>query len=87
MCGDKYLKSQVSSSFSFFEPGLQLTSEIYKAEMEGPTVAKWDNVYYLFYSANHFKRKITEWATQLQAVRWGRGRNTRETRFCNVPTV
>lgn len=23
--------------------------------MEGPTVVKWDNVYYLFYSANHYK--------------------------------
>lgn len=22
--------------------------------MEGPTVMKWDGVYYLFYSANHF---------------------------------
>lgn len=23
--------------------------------MEGPTVVKWDNVYYLFYSANHYR--------------------------------
>lgn len=23
--------------------------------MEGPTVVKWDNIYYLFYSANHYK--------------------------------
>ena len=23
--------------------------------MEGPTVVKWDGVYYLFYSANHYK--------------------------------
>lgn len=23
--------------------------------MEGPTVVKWNDIYYLFYSANHFK--------------------------------
>lgn len=53
---------------------------------EGPSVLKKEDVYYLVYSANHFESKNygVGYAT---SARWDRGRNTRETLFCNVPTA
>ena len=54
---------------------------------EGPSVLKKEGVYYLVYSANHFESKNYGVATPLRTARWDRGRNTRETLFCNVPTA
>ena len=33
------------------------------------------------------KARTTEWVTRLRTARWDRGRNTREIRFCNMPTA
>lgn len=54
---------------------------------EGPSILKKEGVYYLFIQPITLKARTTEWVTRLRTARWDRGRNTREIRFCNMPTA
>jgi len=48
-------KSTLTQCLSITQPWEKAGNYDNSNIMEGPTVVKWDGIYYLFYSANHFK--------------------------------